>query len=84
MSFSPKAWQNAPDTSTPINAAALIDMETRLSAYIDSGTSHIKAVCIYTGGAYPPRPSGYGSVEFIGPTDPGASALNNDTWIPTA
>lgn len=36
MPFSPKAWQNSPSTTTPINAAALIDMETRLSAYSDT------------------------------------------------
>ena len=44
----------------------------------------IKAVNIYTSGAYPTRPSGYGSVEWIGPVDPGASAQTNDTWINTA
>ena len=43
-----------------------------------------KAVCVYNGSAYPTRPSGYGSVEFIGPVDPGASAQANDTWVNTA
>ena len=47
-------------------------------------TSVLKAVCIYNGSAYPTRPSGYGSVEFIGPVDPGASAQTNDTWVNTA
>lgn len=36
MAFSPKVWQNSPSTATPINAAALIDLETRLSAYTDA------------------------------------------------
>lgn len=36
MTFSPKAWQNSPSTATPISAAALDDLETRLSAYTDS------------------------------------------------
>jgi hypothetical protein len=45
--------------------------------------SSVKAVCVYSGGAYPARPSGYGSVEWIGPVDPGASAQNNDTWVNT-
>ena len=44
----------------------------------------VKAVCVYTGSAYPTRPSGYGSVEFIGPVDPGAAAQTNDTWVNTA
>jgi hypothetical protein len=37
MVFVPKAWRDIPDRSTPINAAALIDMETRLGAYADTG-----------------------------------------------
>lgn len=47
-------------------------------------TSKLKAVCVYSGSAYPTRPSGYGSVEWIGPVDPGASAQANDTWVNTA
>lgn len=39
MSFVPKAWKDAPDTSTPLSAAALVDLETRLAAYADSGGS---------------------------------------------
>ena len=39
MPFTPKAWQNAPSTVTPINAAALTNMETRLAAYSDTLTS---------------------------------------------
>lgn len=46
--------------------------------------TNLKAVCVYNGSAYPARPSGYGSVEWIGPVDPGASAQNNDTWVNTA
>jgi hypothetical protein len=44
----------------------------------------VKAVCVYSGSSYPTRPSGYGSVEFIGPVDPGAAAQTNDTWVNTA
>jgi hypothetical protein len=36
MPFTPKDWRDYPDTTTPINAAALEDMETRLSGYTDS------------------------------------------------
>lgn len=47
-------------------------------------TADQMGVCIYSGSAYPARPSGYGSVEFIGPVDPGAAAQANDTWVNTA
>lgn len=36
MAHTPKVWKDAPDTSTPLTAAALIDLETRLGAYADS------------------------------------------------
>jgi hypothetical protein len=36
MAFTPKTWQNSPSTSTPINAAALIDLEERVTDYSDS------------------------------------------------
>lgn len=35
MPFSPKDWRNAPDTSTPVSAESLEDMENRLSSYSD-------------------------------------------------
>lgn len=41
MSFTPKAWKDAPDTSTPLSAAALVDLETRLAAYADSGGAYM-------------------------------------------
>lgn len=31
--FTPKEWVDEPDHSTPINAAGLIDLETRVTAY---------------------------------------------------
>lgn len=37
MPFTPKDWKDYPDTTTPINAAALEDLETRLSNYTDAG-----------------------------------------------
>jgi hypothetical protein len=43
MAFVPKAWRDIPDRSTPINAAALIDMETRLGAYADTGDTAARA-----------------------------------------
>lgn len=35
MAFTPKDWKDYPDTTTPITAAAIEDLETRLSAYTD-------------------------------------------------
>jgi len=48
-----------------------------------SSTAACKGVAIHNGSTYPARPTGFASIEWIGPTDPGASAQNNDTWIPT-
>lgn len=44
MAFTPKDWRDDPDHSTPINAVALEDMETRLGAYADSPTVKIATV----------------------------------------
>lgn len=35
MAFTRKDWKDSPDTSTPISAEALEDLETRLSGYTD-------------------------------------------------
>jgi len=35
MPISTKSWQDAPSTSTPLSAAALVDLESRLGAYTD-------------------------------------------------
>jgi hypothetical protein len=47
-------------------------------------TSLLKAVAVHNGTSYPSRPNGFGSVEWIGPTDPGGAAQNFDTWVQTA
>lgn len=36
MTFTPKDWRDSPDTTTPITAAALEDLETRLAAWATS------------------------------------------------
>src|SRR6059058_2653242 len=36
MPFTPKDWRNAPDSSTPISAEALEDLEARLGEYTDT------------------------------------------------
>lgn len=38
MPFTPKTWVDAPSTSTPISAAALTDLETRVTTYAESPT----------------------------------------------
>lgn len=38
MSFGPKPWKDAPDATTPLSAAALIDLEARLAGYTDLRT----------------------------------------------
>lgn len=43
MAFIQKDWQDAPSTSTPIDAAALEDMETRLAAYADAVVAGLPA-----------------------------------------
>jgi hypothetical protein len=41
MAFSIKDWRNKPDVTTPINAASLEDMESRLSSYVNPhGSTH--------------------------------------------
>jgi hypothetical protein len=35
MAFSPKNWQNLPNTTTKLNAAGLIDLEVRVTDYAD-------------------------------------------------
>ena len=36
MAFTVKNWQDAPSTATPLSAAALEDLETRVTAYADT------------------------------------------------
>jgi hypothetical protein len=36
MPFTPKNWQDTPSTTTPITAAALEDLETRVTDYADT------------------------------------------------
>lgn len=38
MAFTPKVWENAPSTDTPLNAAGLIDLEERVTDYADTLT----------------------------------------------
>jgi hypothetical protein len=73
-----------------LKKAALItqaqnDAATALStAQSAAPASRTRGLCIYSGSAYPARPSGFAAVEFVGPVDPGVLAQDNDTWINTA
>src|ERR1035441_8025248 len=49
MTFVTKTWQNAPSTATPISAAAIIDLETRLSGYTDTSISTLATYTFSTG-----------------------------------
>lgn len=87
MSFTPKDWKNFPDTTTPISAAALEDLEARLAAYVDASTggggANTKGVVLHGTNASAARPTGYLSIEWIGSVEP-LNATNNDTWVPTS
>lgn len=63
MAFIPKDWRDAPDATTPLSAAALEDMETRLAAYALSVGSRV--------GEYAER-----SVDFV--NNGGGTALDVD------
>lgn len=39
MAFTPKVWKDAPDPSTPVSAAALVDLEQRVANYGDAQVS---------------------------------------------
>lgn len=51
MPFTPKAWKNAPDTSTPINDVGLNDLETRIKSGLDekANTAHTHAIADTSG-----------------------------------
>lgn len=56
------------------------------NAVASADTSKLQAVNTYdsTTSTYPARPTGYASVQWVGPVDPGTAALELDTWLNTA
>lgn len=50
VAFSAKAWQDEPSTATKINAAGLIDLETRLAGYTDTQVATVAATPDATSG----------------------------------
>ncbi|HZV74589.1 MAG TPA: hypothetical protein VFF79_12800 [Conexibacter sp.] len=87
MGFIPKAWKNAPDQSTPIDAAALIDEETRVAAYADAAvgaaTANGLGVVVHGTNASASRPVGYAVYVWIGSVDP-INKVAGDIWIRAA
>lgn len=64
--FSVKDWRDYPsDTSTPITAAALEDLETRLSAYTDSQIAGLPSVPTLTYGTYTPTETATTNLDSI-------------------
>ena len=45
MPFTPKNWQDTPSTATPITAAALEDLETRVTDYTDTAGGGGRRTC---------------------------------------
>lgn len=66
----------------------ILTYDAVLAKWTNAGvdTSNMKAVITFDPvvNAYKPRPTGYASVEWVGPVDPGTATLDNDTWINTA
>jgi hypothetical protein len=67
--------------SYPSTTSAVV---THVGSYTDGVKALSKGVALHNGTSYPTRPTGFASVEWIGPTDPGSSAVDGDTWVPTA
>ncbi len=71
MPFTPKDWRNWPDTTTPLTATALEDLEARLAAYSDTqpGPSGPSGAAGAPGATGPTGPSGAaGSAGASGPS----------------
>jgi hypothetical protein len=87
MAFTVKNWEDSPSTTTPLSAAAMENLETRLGAYTDLLAAGSAGVIVHNGTAYPSRATGYASVIWIGPTPPtigtSPNAVNGDLWVDT-
>lgn len=51
MTFTPKSWGNFASGGTPLNAAALVDLETRVTAYTDAQIPLVGDATIYVSGS---------------------------------
>lgn len=59
------------------------DGSVTLAKLASSAKLNLKGVCVDSGSGYGTRPSGFASVEFVGPDDPDSLAEDGDTWVPT-
>lgn len=51
MPFTVKDWQDSPSTATPLNAAALEDLEDRLADYVDQEVGTLRKATAITPGS---------------------------------
>jgi hypothetical protein len=66
-----------------VNEGAFVPGDAPTGGGGGGGGTADKGVVIHGSTASTARPSGYGSVEWIGSVEP-TNAANNDTWVPTA
>lgn len=71
-------------TDTEVASAVSTHAADTTAVHGLSDVSKAIGACVYSGGAYPTRPTGYAFVIWQGPVDPGGSAPDTDAWIPTA
>jgi hypothetical protein len=71
-------------TSTAVTTAVTTHNADATGVHGISDTASIKGVVVWNSGGVPARPDAFASVEWVGPDDPLANALDGDTWVPTA
>ena len=67
MAFTPKDWKDSPDHTTPLSAAALEDLETRVTDYADDTKASVASL---PGGLLQPKLKASGMVPVSGATMP--------------
>lgn len=86
MPFAPKDWHNAPDTTTPLDAAGMEDLETRLADYVDSAIADAVA-SLATVGYVDSSVAGLAPLDSPAltgtPTAPTPTHGDNDTSVAT-
>jgi hypothetical protein len=80
--FTVKDWKDAPDATTPLSAAALEDMETRLSAYTDASVPWVTPSAM-TGAAIASAITSLGSGGGIVSLRPGTYTVASTVTVPT-
>lgn len=67
MAFTPKTWEDSPSTRTPLSAAALRDLERRVTDYTDTTVAAVPADAV----------AGTASLRRLGTTSTTAAAGND-------